>query len=376
MLLLSCLEWRTINSGKNVKDMNKTGLIIIGHGSKLPHNRETIEKLADILRKRGKFDIVEIAFMTRNKPGIPNVIEKVARQGTVKVVLIPTFLAHGVHTKQEIPEILKLKQEESALKARGVELVYGEPLGSDERIAEIIEEKALKAIGQDSRSETTQTGDASTLTASTSMFKTSIEIIRGLIGDVLEKAPKTHAPIIERVVHTTADPEFAKLVVIHEKAVEAGVAAIKAGAKIMTDVKMVRAGINAKRVGRFGGQIFTYLTDERTLKLAKQESITRSAAAMRLAVRDGVDNAIIVIGNAPTAAFELAEAVEEGRAKPALIIATPVGYVGAAESKEAVAKLPIPYVIIKGSKGGSALAVAVFNALLVMAENETAVTDA
>ncbi len=355
--------------------MNKTGLIIIGHGSKLPHNRETLEKLADMLKKQSKFNIVEIAFMTRNKPEIPDVIEKVAKQGITKIVLIPTFLAHGVHTKQEIPEILKLKQEKSALKAQGVEIIYGEPLGSDERIAEIIEEKALKALGQES-SKAIPTDDASTLTASTNMFKTSIGIIRGLIGDVLEKAPKNNAPIIERVVHTTADPEFAKLVAIQEKAVEAGVAAIKAGAKIITDVKMVRAGINEKRVGRFGGRIFTYIDDDRTLKLAKEESITRSAAAMRVAVKDGVDNSIIVIGNAPTAAFELAKAVKQGLAKPALVIATPVGYVGAAESKETVAELPIPYVIIRGPKGGSALAVAVFNALLAMAEDESAATKA
>jgi precorrin-8X/cobalt-precorrin-8 methylmutase len=208
------------------------------------------------------------------------------------------------------------------------------------------------------------------------MFKTSIGIIRGLIGDILEMAPTAHVPIIERVVHTTADPEFAKLVVIQEKAVDAGVAAIKAGAKIITDVKMVRAGINDKRVGKFGGQILTYINDERTIKLAQQESITRSAAAMQLAIKDGVEDSIIVIGNAPTAAFELAKAVKKGLAKPALIIATPVGYVGAAESKEAVAKLPIPYVIIRGPKGGSALAVAVFNALLAMAENENPATEA
>lgn len=355
--------------------MNKIGLIIIGHGSKLPHNRETLEKLAAILKKQSKFNIVEIAFMTRNKPEIPDVIEKVVKQGITKIALIPTFLAHGVHTKQQIPELLKLKQEEAALKAQGVEIIYGEPLGSDERIAKIIEEKALRALGQGSN-DATQTDEVSTLAASTEMFKTSISIIREFVGDVLEKAPKNHAPIIERIVHTTADPEFARLVVIQDKAVEAGVAAIKAGAKIITDVKMVLAGINEKRVGRFGGRIFTYINDEHTFKLAKQESITRSAAAMRLAVKDGVDNSIIVIGNAPTAAFEVAKAVKKGLAKPALIIATPVGYVGAAESKKAVAKLPIPYIIIKGPKGGSALAVAVFNALLTMAEEESTATKA
>lgn len=354
--------------------MNKTCLILIGHGSKLPHNRETLEKLADIILKRSMFSMVEIAFMVRNKPTIPETLEKAVKQGATKVVLIPTFIAHGVHTKFEIPEMLETKQKELGLKAQGIEVIYGEPLGSDERLAEIIEEKALKALGQES-SEDAKVREASNLKASTNMYKTSMNIIRPLIDDTLEKVPETHAPIIERVVHTTADPEFAKLVVINERAVEAGVAAIKAGAKIITDVKMVRAGINTARVKRFGGQILTYVDDERAIKLAKQEKTTRSAAAMRLAIKDGVDGSIVAIGNAPTAAFELAKAVKQGTAKPALIIATPVGYVGAAESKEEVASLPVPFVVIWGPKGGSALAVAVFNALLAMAEKETTTTN-
>jgi precorrin-8X/cobalt-precorrin-8 methylmutase len=349
--------------------VNKTCLILIGHGSKLPYNREALEKLAETIRKRSSFDRVEICFMVRNKPAIPEALEKVVKEGNTKIVLVPTFLAHGVHTKYEIPEILETKQKELGLKAQGIEIIYGEPLGSDERIAEIIEEKALRILGQDNSE--IKVREATNLTASTKMYKTSMNIIRPLISDTLEKVPETHAPIIERVVHTTADPEFAKLVVIDERAVEAGVAAIKSGAKIITDVKMVRAGINESRIKRFGGQIVTYVDDERAIKLAKQESTTRSAAAMRLAVKDGVDNSIVAIGNAPTAAFELAKAVKQGAAKPALIIATPVGYVGAAESKQEIATLPIPFVVVQGPKGGSALAVAIFNALLAMAEKES-----
>jgi precorrin-8X/cobalt-precorrin-8 methylmutase len=345
--------------------MSETCLVLIGHGSKLDYNKETVETLAEIIRERSRFDRVEVAFMVRNKPAIPEMLEKVVSEGAKKIVFVPTFIAHGMHTKYEIPEILKQKQEELGLEERGVEVVYGEPLGSDERIAEIIEYKALLALGQTSKVE-----NAPKLAAATNMYNTSMDIIRPLITEVLENVPKTHAPVIERVVHTTADPEYAKLVVIHEKAVEAGVAAIKAGAKIVTDIKMVRAGINEKRVKRFGGQTLTYVDDERAIKLAKEQAITRSAAAMQLAIKDGLDNAIVVIGNAPTAAFELSKAVKQGLTNPALIIATPVGYVGAADSKEEVASLPIPFVIIQGPKGGSALAVAVFNALLGLAEKE------
>ena len=127
----------------------KVGLILIGHGSKLPHNRENLEKLAEILRQRSKFNIVEIAFMIRDMPSIADAVDKLAEKGVTKIVLVPAFLASGVHTTKDIPELIGLKEKESQLKERGIELFYGEPLGSDERIAEILEEKALKALGQE-----------------------------------------------------------------------------------------------------------------------------------------------------------------------------------------------------------------------------------
>ncbi len=358
--------------------MDNVGLVLIGHGSKLPHNRENLETLSEIMRKHSSFKVVEISFMVRNTPTIPEAIDTIAKRGVTKIVLVPAFLAAGVHTTQEIPELIGMKDKESQLSARGIQLFYGEPIGADECIAVILEEKALKAMGQKipehqhapfaTNTNVNVTANTTAPVSSNKIYDTSMSLIRPEIKDVLEKAPKKHAPIIERVVHTTADPEFAKLLVISDKAVDAGVAAIKAGAKIVTDVKMIKAGINEARVKKYGGKILTYIDDKRATKIANDESITRSTAAMRLAVEDGVDGAIFLIGNAPTAAFELARAVEAGQAKPALIVATAVGYVGAAESKEAVAKLPIPYIIVKGRKGGSPISVAIFNALLNIAE--------
>ena len=349
--------------------LEKVGLILIGHGSKLPHNRENLEKLAEILRERSNFKVVEIAFMIRDTPTIAEAIDSIAKRGVSKIVLVPAFLAPGVHTTREIPELIELKEKEPQLKARGIELVYGEPLGSDERIAEILEEKALKALGVEVKRDS-EVVDAYSIAASSKIVDKSMLLIREAVGNILAKAPKNQAPVIERVVHATADPEFAKLLVISGDAVDAGVAAIKAGAKIVTDVKMVKAGINEARLKKFGGKIVTYMNDERAVKLAKAESLTRAAAAMRLAIKDGLDGAVVLIGNAPTAAFELAEHVKKGLVKPALIVAVPVGYVGAAESKEAVAGLRVPFIITRGRKGGSTIAVAVFNSLLSMAEGK------
>ena len=129
--------------------LDKVGLILIGHGSKLPHNRENIEKLAETLRERSKFKIIDIAFMIRDTPSIAEAVDALAKRGVLKIVLVPAFLASGVHTTQDIPELIGMKEKESQLKKRGIDLFYGEPLGSDKRIAEILEEKALKALGQE-----------------------------------------------------------------------------------------------------------------------------------------------------------------------------------------------------------------------------------
>jgi len=348
--------------------MENIGLIIIGHGSKLPHNRENLEKLAAILRKRSNFKIVDIAFMVRNTPTIPEAIESIAKKGVKKIVLIPAFLAPGIHTTQEIPELIGMKDKQLQLAAKGIQIVYGEPIGSDERIADILEEKALQALGERRHEKTPEPYGPNAPAASRQIYEDSMKLIRPEIKNILEEAPKKHATIIERVVHTTADPEFAKLLIISDEAVGAGVAAIKAGAKIVTDVKMVKAGINEARIKKFGGKILTYIDDERATKIANDEKTTRSVAATRLAINENLDGAIYLIGNAPTAAFELARAVIQGKAKPALIIATPVGYVGAAESKDVISNLSVPTIITKGRKGGSTIAVAVFNALLAMAE--------
>jgi precorrin-8X/cobalt-precorrin-8 methylmutase len=350
-------------------ELDEVGLILIGHGSKLPHNRETLEKLAEILRSRNKFKTVEIAFMIRDTPTIAQAIDAMSQKGVSKIALVPAFLSPGVHTTQEIPELIGVKEKEPQLKAHGIELVYGEPLGSDERIADILEEKAFKAIGQE-RKKDTEVVDAYSVVEAGKIVDKSMQLIREAIGSELAKAPKDQIPVIERVVHTTADPEFAKLLVISKDAVQAGVAAIKAGAKVVTDVKMVKSGINDARLKKFGGKVSTYMNDERTMDLAKAESLTRSAAAMRLAIKDGLDGAIILIGNAPTAAFELADQIKKRKVKPALIVAVPVGFVGAAESKEVIAKLPVPFIITRGRKGGSTIAVAVFNSLLSMAEGK------
>ncbi|MCS6882422.1 MAG: precorrin-8X methylmutase [Oscillochloridaceae bacterium] len=176
------------------------------------------------------------------------------------------------------------------------------------------------------------------------------------------------AAVIERIVHSTADFEFADLVRTSPGAVEAGVDALRAGCAVLTDVHMVRVGVNAGRLAALGGSLHCLIDDPEVQAFAAASGVTRGAQSMRLAAERGLlEGAIVAIGNAPTALEEVIRLVAMG-ARPALIVGVPVGFVGAAESKAALAEVTaVPWLITSGRKGGSTVAVAVINALLRLA---------
>jgi precorrin-8X/cobalt-precorrin-8 methylmutase len=166
-------------------------------------------------------------------------------------------------------------------------------------------------------------------------------------------APLSRA-VAERVCHASADLSFADSLVLDEEALRAGRAALRAGAPIYADARMVAAGITSR-------EVIVPLADPRATPLAEELATTRSAAAMQLAVREAPAGAVWVVGNAPTALFQL---LETPPVRPALIVGLPVGFVGAAESKAALAASGLPCVANRGERGGSAVAVAAVNALL------------
>lgn len=173
--------------------------------------------------------------------------------------------------------------------------------------------------------------------------------------------------VVQRVIHASADFELGKSLLFHPRAVEAGVAAIRAGKKIVADVQMVQVGINKARIEKYGGSVHVYISDEDVIKEAKRLNTTRAIVAMRKAVQEA-EGGIFAIGNAPTALLELIRLVKEGEARPGLIIGLPVGFVSAAESKEELAKLDVPFITNIGRKGGSTVTVAALNALSILAE--------
>ncbi|MDO5725080.1 MAG: precorrin-8X methylmutase [Tissierellia bacterium] len=190
----------------------------------------------------------------------------------------------------------------------------------------------------------------------------SMDIIEGVMHDTFfSEDEKT---VVKRMIHTTGDYEYRNLVVFKNDFVNIAMKALKQGGTIFTDTKMAFQGINKKALERVGLEIKYFIDDELTWKLSKEKNTTRSAISAERACEEGIK--MFVIGNAPTALFRLMELFEEGKLNPDFIVGVPVGFVGAAQSKEALRKLDIPSVTTVGSKGGSNVAASVINALLYM----------
>jgi precorrin-8X/cobalt-precorrin-8 methylmutase len=184
----------------------------------------------------------------------------------------------------------------------------------------------------------------------------SYRILRARVD--LSHLPALTRAVTERVVHASADLEYADTLVTDEEALRAGREALLAGAPVVCDTRMVAGGITRR-------EATVPLLDPRAAQLAASEGITRTAAAMRLAVQETGAGAVWVVGNAPTALFEL---LDRPPPDPALIVGLPVGFVGAAEAKAALAASGLPCVVNRGEKGGSAVAAAAVNALLYFDE--------
>ena len=179
--------------------------------------------------------------------------------------------------------------------------------------------------------------------------------------------PNTSA-VVERIIHSTADFEFADITRFSPGAIEAGVSALQSGCAVVTDVNMIRVGVSSTRLSQFGGAVHCFVADPRARQRAEAEQNTRSAIGIRMAAKKGLLNGgIAAVGNAPTALYEVINLIEAG-IKPALIIGVPVGFISTVESKEALQKVTaVPWITTVGRKGGSTVAVSIVNALLRLA---------
>ena len=199
--------------------------------------------------------------------------------------------------------------------------------------------------------------------------RTSISIITRELDELGLTPPPETAAVVKRVIHTTADFDYAKNLRFTPGAVQAAVRALQRGAVIVTDTNMALAGISRPGLAKLGCEAVCYMADPAVAEAAKQAGTTRAVAAMHRAAREH-PGAILAVGNAPTALLTIAEEIEAGL-RPALVIGVPVGFVNVVESKERLfavcEKHDVPAIVAMGRKGGSNVAAAICNALIYSA---------
>lgn len=188
----------------------------------------------------------------------------------------------------------------------------------------------------------------------------SFEIITEILGD-RELDPRYEA-VIKRCIHTSADFEYADSLYFTDGVIEQIQTAIKGGAYIVTDTKMAQAGINKRRIQKYGGEVLCFIGDEDVAAEAKERGVTRSLVSMEKASR--LDRPVIfAVGNAPTALLSIYDLVKAGKLDPVAVVGVPVGFVNVVESKERIIELGVPSIVARGRKGGSNIAAAIINAI-------------
>jgi len=207
----------------------------------------------------------------------------------------------------------------------------------------------------------------------TDIAQQSFTIIRAELQAAGYRFDARMAAVVERMIHSTADFEFAAITQASPGAIDAGVGALRRGCPTVADVQMVQVGISTARLAALGGTLHCLVADAETRALAASHGLTRSAMGIRRAAEQGLlEDAIVTIGNAPTALYEAIRLIGVG-ARPALVIGVPVGFVNTIESKAALMQLAVvPWITTIGRKGGSPVAVAIVNALLRLASGADA----
>ena len=343
---------------------NQCDVLLIGHGSSDRNAHEAFVHTFEAIRAH--YRNVHYCFLELDTPDIlQGVREAVSNQPQV-LLMVPYFLHKGAHVKRDIVNDIATALEKTQFKDAHIT----KHLGVDEKLVSLIVERAKEVENRQGLDGSFGTAKSRNMTERAfDIEKRSFEIIDSEAG--YHDYTSMQWPIVRRVIHATADFDFAGngKMLFHERAIEAAFLAIKNKCAIVTDVDMVLSAINKKSLVDLGLKPTCYISDRVVAEKAKRLGKTRSEMAMRQAEKE-IEGGIVVIGNAPTALLEIISMILERSVRPAVVIGVPVGFVSAPESKMALAKQNlIPFITNVGRKGGSAAASSIVNALLLMYQN-------
>ncbi|MCX8070363.1 MAG: precorrin-8X methylmutase [Thermodesulfovibrionales bacterium] len=321
-------------------------IILVAHGSmrKEANNMDVICKLLhNSIHPNCLGDCVKAAYLQFSKPHIKETLTECIKEGANKIIIHPFFLTAGNHVTEDIPSII----DETKKKNPSLEIIYTEPLGIHEKLIQVILDRIRNAD----------------CLSPCKIEQRSLEIIEGDLD--LSHLPFEHKEIIKRVIHATADFDFMNNLVFHKEAVQKGLDMIRSGHSILTDVEMVRVGINEKLLRKWGGEVYCHISDKDVVEKSQQTNMTRA----EIGIEKGLSKkpGIVVIGNAPTALLKTIETVSKYTNHLPLVIGVPVGFVNAIESKTLLSIQSFPFITNLSKKGGSPVAISIVNALLKMA---------
>ncbi len=334
-------------------------VLLLGHGSKAPEANETLRKVAASVQFYGGYGAVLPAFLQMERPDFQEGVDRLVSMGFRDIIVMPYFLYMGLHVTKDLPD----EMERALVRYPGIKLTLTRNLGFHDKLVDVTVERIGEALGAGAVA-------AAVSPAALSQHPIEKESFR-IIGEELDEGGLSPAelPVIKRVIHSTADFEFRDILRFTPNAVRAGAGAIRGGCNIITDVRMVEAGITPGRLIPFGARVWCFLSDADVVRDSELKGITRTAASMRKAAAC-MAGGIVAIGNAPTALTELLRLIREGAPPPALIVGVPVGFVGAVEAKEELKASGVEHITTEGRKGGSTVAVAIVNALAIEAAKQ------
>lgn len=332
-------------------------IILIGHGSprKEANNIELIGKLLhNSIHPECSNNCVRVAYLQFAAPDISEAIKECVQNGARRIIVHPFFLTSGMHVTKDIPEMI----EDAKGIYPDVEFIYTEPLGTHEKLIEIVKDR-IKSAGNSAPEE---------------IEERSFQILSEEID--LSDVPAEHLPVIKRVIHATADFEFRKTLVFHPDAIKTGIDAIRSGKDILTDVEMVWTGINKRLLEKWGGKVVCNIQRSSAsgeFSSQQPEKKTKAERGIESGLKENNNIGIIAIGNAPTALLKVIELINNTHHSSRithdglLVVGVPVGFVKAFESKALLSKQSFPFITNLSRKGGTSVAVAIINALLKMA---------
>jgi precorrin-8X/cobalt-precorrin-8 methylmutase len=330
----------------NVTDPSP-GIIIISHGSPRAETNQGFVGLVQRIASRLGDPGVLPAFFSIARPNIADQVDALRAQGRRRIVLMPYFLYSGQHVTTDIPALLDECREQFP----DLTIEFLPTLENDPSLEDVVVERL-----------TPYASTAAALPAAgEAIERRSYEIIDRQLTDWPTADPGAQA-IIRRVVHATADISFARTLRIHPDAVARGRAALAAGRPIVCDVKMLQAGLT-----KVPGEVVCAIDHEEVAAWARQRGCTRAAAAIQW-LAPQLDGALVAVGNAPTALWQVLRLAQGGGPRPALVVGLPVGFVGAREAKLALLASDLCYITNTSPRGGSPVAAAAVNALATLPE--------